>query len=618
MEKNIEQYIIKILVDINSIKNAEQIMNVIVEIISLDELLVDFKKNEKLINSKLKLIKNILNDLYTISNQNYESINNVIQVINSANSIKGSTITLKETDDFTLVQKINGKNIVEFKSGPKYKGNLKGDKYEGKGKYIYESDDIYEGDYEDNKNKGKGVYYFKEGHKNEGEFIDDKMERRGTYYYNDEKYDRLKYEGGWKNYLKDGRGIYYFKKGDKYEGLETSINLINKKLLENSIINISDAFEIKRICNAVIVARAIDFFNQLRIAWENWDIIISRIYYILRKYIEIKEENEINYLYRKLMQWKYNAQIMTENSSGYRIANWAKNIFFFAKARQNWIYLSNKYDFYVNKCFLSQVKKRLRNWLKLRDMAEKLRIRFINVGLDQLYDGVNYIKILILTRNLLINLEERNKFLAKRFFIRKLYMQVKKLYERDNILETSMNLIDKKTLENSVINISDVFEIKNIYNAVPVARAVDFFNQIRITWDNNIYRTKEEELNKKYNKNTDLNIKLKKNEINYNQIEEERVKPKGEISKFPFTLLKNEYIILLIIMTKDEKIIFPLLCKNTDKFSKIKEIFFEKFPEYEKRKGKFYNRNKNKFLMMNESLEKCKIKTNDIIIFEFE
>ena len=33
------------------------------------------------------------------------------------------------------------------------------------------------------------------------------------------------------------------------------------------------------------------------------------------------------------------------------------------------------------------------------------------------------------------------------------------------------------------------------------------------------------------------------------------------------------FIILLIIMTKDEKIIFPLMCKNTDKFNKIKESF---------------------------------------------
>ena len=33
-------------------------------------------------------------------------------------------------------------------------------------------------------------------------------------------------------------------------------------------------------------------------------------------------------------------------------------------------------------------------------------------------------------------------------------------------------------------------------------------------------------------------------------------------------------------MSVDENIVFSVLCKNTDKFSKIVEIFYEKFPEY--------------------------------------
>ena len=65
----------------------------------------------------------------------------------------------------------------------------------------------------------------------------------------------------------------------------------------------------------------------------------------------------------------------------------------------------------------------------------------------------------------------------------------------------------------------------------------------------------------------ELNINNKENERYYNKIEEENKEFKKEISKFPFTLSENEYIILLIIMTKYEKIIFPLMCKNTDKFN---------------------------------------------------
>jgi len=46
-------------------------------------------------------------------------------------------------------------------------------------------------------------------------------------------------------------------------------------------------------------------------------------------------------------------------------------------------------------------------------------------------------------KSLFTNWEERNKFLAKRFFVRKWYMQVKKLKERDNALENAMKEMDK-------------------------------------------------------------------------------------------------------------------------------------------------------------------------------
>ena len=87
---------------------------------------------------------------------------------------------------------------------------------------------------------------------------------------------------------------------------------------------------------------------------------------------------------------------------------------------------------FVNKSLLYQVKSRLRNWLKLRDMAEKLRNRLTKVGLDQLKEGVEFKNVLVMMKSLFTNWEERNKFLAKRFFIRKWFMQVKKMKERDN------------------------------------------------------------------------------------------------------------------------------------------------------------------------------------------
>ena len=137
---------------------------------------------------------------------------------------------------------------------------------------------------------------------------------------------------------------------------------------------------------------------------------------------------------------------------------------------------------YINKSYLFQLKSRLRNWLKLRDMAEKIRNRFTIVGLDQYKEGIEFKKILVLMKSLFENWEERNKFLAKRFFIRKWFMQVKKSKQRDAAFENALKEIDKKLLSNTVNTLADVSQTKRISNALPVARAVDFFTQLRKVW----------------------------------------------------------------------------------------------------------------------------------------
>ena len=174
--------IIKILTEINSTSNAEQIMNVMIEVININGLIVDYKKNHKMIVNKLKLIKSILNNLYTITKKNTESIENIKTILKSKDFIKqslaGSTLCVNETEDFILEQKKNGTDIIRFKSGAIYEGGLKDDKYDGKGVYKYKNGDKYEGDYKDGKKEGKGVYYYKRGDRYEGEYKNDEKEGR--------------------------------------------------------------------------------------------------------------------------------------------------------------------------------------------------------------------------------------------------------------------------------------------------------------------------------------------------------------------------------------------------------------------------------------------------------
>ena len=117
-------------------------------------------------------------------------------------------------------------------------------------------------------------------------------------------------------------------------------------------------------------------------------------------------------------------------------------------------------------------------------MSEKIRYRFNIVGIDQFKEGIEYKKILILMRVMFENWNERNKFLIKRYIIRKLYMQVKKLIKRDDVFDKAMEIIDKRYLTITVNTIDDVSRANKVLKVIPVARAVDFFTQLRMLWGN--------------------------------------------------------------------------------------------------------------------------------------
>ena len=172
---------------------------------------------------------------------------------------------------------------------------------------------------------------------------------------------------------------------------EKALKEVDKKLLSNSVNTLADVTGTKKIMKAVSLARAADFFTQLRRIWGDWDKIKRRILNIMGKYLESEEEKRMNYLRRKLLQWKDNSMKMTIEFARNRIAKWTERKYKIADARNNWRELAGKYDMFINKSYLFQLKTRLRNWLKLRSMAENLRNRFTIVGLDQYKEGIELV-----------------------------------------------------------------------------------------------------------------------------------------------------------------------------------------------------------------------------------
>ena len=125
---------------------------------------------------------------------------------------------------------------------------------------------------------------------------------------------------------------------------------------------------------------------------------------------------------------------------------------------------------------------------------------------------------------------------------------------------------------------------------------------------------------KKNNKIKDIIIESNKKGINklkeyINNLDKEQEEHYNKliIANQKYNLSENENLINLIIMTEDEKVIFPLICKDVNMFIIIEEKFYEEFPEYSEKKGKFFCN--NILLDKDKTLKDCKIKNNNIIIF---
>ena len=179
MDQSKAKNIIKILKEISFYIIEEKLMNIINQIVNITSQIVEFEKYSHVL-AQLKTIKNNINNIYTLNLANSQKIHEIIDSIKeldiSKKSLKHST-----TGEFTIIKKY-GKDIIKFKSGDEYEGELKNNIYEGRGIYYYNGGDRYEGEYKNGKKEGKGIYYYKEGDRYEGEFKNDKREGRGIYY----------------------------------------------------------------------------------------------------------------------------------------------------------------------------------------------------------------------------------------------------------------------------------------------------------------------------------------------------------------------------------------------------------------------------------------------------
>jgi len=148
-------------------------------------------------------------------------------------------------------------------------------------------------------------------------------------------------------------------------------------------------------------------------------------------------------------------------------------------------------------------------------------------------------------------------------------------------------------LKKRIIELEEFLKEKNI-------------NNLKI--ENNELLKKIKEINEKLKSQN-----LKNSELTEHINEKDKIIKEYElkISNFPFEISSGEKIISIIFISFDESIVFPIVCKNTDIFSFVKNKFYEEYSEYKNIKNYFILNGKR--IDEDRSLDENKIKNNDII-----
>ena len=134
-------------------------------------------------------------------------------------------------------------------------------------------------------------------------------------------------------------------------------------------------------------------------------------------------------------------------------------------------------------------------------------------------------------------------------------------------------------------------------------------------------KNKKKEIKKEKNKIKELKNNLNNYSFDIKEVEEFINKFKlneNKISELKlnisFLLEKDEKIISIIFISSDENLNYSIICKNTESFSKIESLLYDKYPEY-KITNNYFILNGNK-IDENKNLKENNIKNGDIIMLK--
>ena len=190
---------------------------------------------------------------------------------------------------------------------------------------------------------------------------------------------------------------HYLKKWDdkakklkeRDDALDRAMDEINKRILTNTIDTMNNACVSAKPLKSIPVARAYDVFDRLRKQYYDWVKLRELWMQLMEKYMVNAEQRLNDLLRKKIRQWRDKAKKMTEEAAKRRIAKWLEERYRIANARKNWIDLATKYDLFCNNRLLYEIRKRLAQFAKARDMVD--RLNYLGENINDSIDNFNEI-----------------------------------------------------------------------------------------------------------------------------------------------------------------------------------------------------------------------------------
>ena len=252
------------------------------------------------------------------------------------------------------------------------------------------------------------------------------------------------------------------------------------------------------------------------------------------------------------------------------------------------INLEKKNDFLIleisNKDTIKDIKKRIKEKTGIQTVDQKLKFNKIILENKQTINevGIKHKSILYLTEYSEIEkvIFQSNETIAS------LEDQLKVEKEKNQKLNEKINNLEKLLKEK-----------EKIINEETLNKEKDFIEKKETSKNLSI----QGEIN-----NTEEIVKL------LGQLREKEEEIKSLKSSIPFDIKKGEKIMSVILASKNEDIYYSFICKNTDKFSKLENIFYDEYPEFTESENRFFLKGKkiNKY----KTLEENKVNNNDIIM----